>query len=312
MLADLKRYNSIGDVQGISYFAQVVLKDVCVLEQAARDLCALNQNIRLNFDAAKLFFSYLGWLDAAEGMLSVTERGREGVAASSVGYALCRCCVRSILNDKIVDSTAISYDISKESFVIQRFAFPVSAALFRNVLLQYGALKESDCGLLVSHEYESLFADEARKHARKMSIDRLKQIQEKEAEQGEAGELFVLEFEKNRIGDPTSAERIKRVSEIDVAAGYDIVSLSSRDAKAVDRFIEVKTYRGRRHFFWSANEIEASRLYGDKYMIALVDYDKIGVDGYEPTFIADPIKNVKESSDWIMTPTSFAVAPTGE
>ena len=58
----------------------------------------------------------------------------------------------------------------------------------------------------------------------KKSLDKLKLQLEQQERQGELAELFVLEYEKKRITNSTVNEKIKRISIIDVAAGYDIVS----------------------------------------------------------------------------------------
>ena len=66
--------------------------------------------------------------------------------------------------------------------------------------------------------------------------------------------FFVLCFEKVRIGHPL-CENIKRISEIDVSAGYDIVSFNSSQSQKLDRFIEVKAISNN-GFYWSKNEFE--------------------------------------------------------
>jgi len=312
MLVELKRYNSIGDTFGVAAFIQIVFQDVCIREQAARDLIFIRQDVRVNFDVAESFFAYIGWLDVSDGVMSATERFRAMPHKDSLTEEMCRDCIVRILSDGVIDPEAVIYDVTSERYMLRRFAFPVSASIFRNTLLQFKAIVEVSDGFLVATEFEENFADAVRRRSRKMSLEKLMKIQEAESEQGAAGEVFVLNYEKKRLGDLVAAGGVKRISDVDVCAGYDIVSRRSASSQCADRFIEVKTYRGSPHFYWTANEISKARLFGDQYVLALVDYDKIGQNGYEPTFISNPAIEVLENKGWIYTPTTYSVVPMGE
>ena len=78
----------------------------------------------------------------------------------------------------------------------------------------------------------------------------------------------------------------------------------------MDRFIEVKSYFQKLHFYWSQNEIEKAKLYEDKYFIYLVDMSKVDDPEYEPQIIENPGTNILESDSWILSPTSYKVIPT--
>ena len=95
-----------------------------------------------------------------------------------------------------------------------------------------------------------------------------------------------------------------------MAAGYDIVSYDSDEAVEYDRFIEVKSYVGSPHFYWSNNEIETAKLYGNKYYIYLVDASKMIDEKYVPDIICNPAEEIIESAKWIVNPISFIVMPT--
>lgn len=58
-----------------------------------------------------------------------------------------------------------------------------------------------------------------------------------------------------------------------MGAGYDILSFNSATSLSYDRFIEVKSFHGKPHFYWSSNEKNTSELWGDKYYLYLVDLD---------------------------------------
>ena len=112
-------------------------------------------------------------------------------------------------------------------------------------------------------------------------------------------------LEKQRL--PERANKIKRISDIDVSAGYDIVSFENSASIKYDKLIEVKTYIGAPHFYWSDNEVDVARIKGTKYYLCLVDYEQIDKDGYEPLFIKDPYSKIFSDDNWLVTTSSFYV-----
>lgn len=87
---------------------------------------------------------------------------------------------------------------------------------------------------------------------------------------GEAGEQFVLNFERARLihaGKEALAERVEQVSTtVGPSAGFDIRSF---DTSGADRFIEVKTtkYGKNTPFFISPNELRFSRDNATRYFL---------------------------------------------
>ena len=126
---------------------------------------------------------------------------------------------------------------------------------------------------------------------------------------GEAGEQFALQYELRRCPfDRSQMQRIKQISIIDTAAGYDIISFHNEQSDA-RRYIEVKTFVGRPHFHLSTNEVNAAQLRGDNYYIYLIDYSKMGTEGYIPTLIQNPYKSIFVAGEWLAKPDSFLVIP---
>jgi len=94
---------------------------------------------------------------------------------------------------------------------------------------------------------------------------------------GRAGELLVLEYEKQQLintGLLNLAGKVRHVSELEGdGAGYDIESFMSDGTK---KFIEVKTTTGDKHteFFITANELEfAKRNSRNFYLFRVYEYD---------------------------------------
>ena len=121
-------------------------------------------------------------------------------------------------------------------------------------------------------------------------MEELLKQKEEQSQRGLEAEEFVLELERNRL--PLKAYKIKRISDFDVAAGYDIVSYDSNESMKYDRFIEVKCYLGKPHFYWSENECDTARQKGSKYILCLVDYTRIKEPGYTPQYIRNPYDDI--------------------
>lgn len=130
-----------------------------------------------------------------------------------------------------------------------------------------------------------------------MTQEQLKQHQDAQSLQGKAGELFAFAYERNRLPEFLHGN-IVHFDEQQVAMGYDILSFESPTSILPDRYIEVKTFRGHPHFYWTENEIAAARKYENHYYLYLVDMDRVGEHGYEPTIIPNPSVLFREDSQW--------------
>lgn len=310
MLNELRRYNNVGDVDGITYFLKLVLSEPRTQISSAQKLCALRNNIRLNFPAAVSLFKYLEIIEEKAGYLYPTETGSRLIESDNIEKSLCTLCFEKTIKDNFLDTAAVHYSINSDEYAIEKYGFSVSAALFRNILLQYHALKECSGNLIISSEYEDIFIEYQKKYKVGMSLERLKKQLEEEEIQGEKAEQFVLKYEATRLALHPNVNRIRQISVIDVTVGYDIISYENETSVKYDRFIEVKSYQGNPHFYWSQNEIETAKLYESRYYIYLIDASKVGDPGYEPKIISNPAKNILESGSWILNPTSYMVIPT--
>ena len=310
MQEELRRYNNIGDIAGIEYFIKQVFGNSKVLKSSMQKLCGLQNNIRLNFGAAVAFFKYLNLIEEKGGYLYPTEVASELCGSEDFNKTLCKVCLIQISKHGFLDTEAIHYNRERRAYVIERYGFSVSAALFRNILIQFKVLIESDGELVLNSEYEPVFAEYRRKQGAKKSLEQLKKQLEQQELQGEAAEQFVVEYEKHRLLHSTKRDSVKRISVIDVSAGYDILSYEDGNSVEYDKFIEVKSFSGNAHFYWSENEIETAKLYEDRYYIYLIDASMMKRQGYEPTIIKNPAATILASESWIMSPTSYLVIPT--
>lgn len=120
-----------------------------------------------------------------------------------------------------------------------------------------------------------------------MTQDQLQQSQQATSRQGNLGEQFALAFERKRLPEFLHGQ-IVHFKEHEIALGYDILSFETRTSILPDRYIEVKTFRGHPHFYWTDNEIAAARKYAEHYYLYLIDIDRITDPGYEPQIIPNP------------------------
>lgn len=211
-----------------------------------------------------------------------------------------------VISHNFISLDGISYSIAKNKYVLSPTAInPRKYACYRNLLIDLGIIEYCpDGGYLINRLLDHAIL---KVRDKKISEEELLDNLERQKEQGKEGEEFALAYERSRITNTALQCKIERISIIDVSAGFDIVSFNDNDSKTFDRFIEVKTYVGKPHFYWSKNEIEKARLMGDAYFIYLIDFQKIGHKGYMPQCISNPIKNIIQTTEWMKTSQAFLV-----
>jgi hypothetical protein len=111
---------------------------------------------------------------------------------------------------------------------------------------------------------------------------------------GVQAEEAVASYERKRLsalGRHAEASLVRRISELDVAAGYDIESFDGDKPRVeYDRFIEAKGSQGSQlRFFWTLNERRAAERLGKRYWIYFIrDIGMEEVDHIVPIMIQDP------------------------
>ncbi|HSH92817.1 MAG TPA: DUF3883 domain-containing protein, partial [Roseimicrobium sp.] len=146
---------------------------------------------------------------------------------------------------------------------------------------------------LVGESHQGFFLDAVRQLNRRTprrskSAERLEAELAQQAEHGEAAELWVLEFERMRLRDHPFRDQVRRISPINVSAGYDIASFAGLESLRHDLFIEVKSHGTRKAFHWSRNEIETALVFGEEYALYLVDRSRQADPAYAPQIITAP------------------------
>ena len=301
MLTELKRCNSIGNIDGILFLISILAGKDKISRDEIRNRCALENNIIVNCPGAVAFFEYLRLVDTTTDTVIplpalnvLSEQQSDAKINQLVALSISR-----LVEDGIFDKDATGFDAEKGHLTIKRSAFPLAYAAIRNFLIMAGALNKEENGEIgVTGDYESNWTEQLHNRRKKFTLEQLLKQQEDQSKRGLEAEEFVLELEKKRL--PKMAQKIKRISDFDVAAGYDIVSYESYETEHYDRFIEVKCYIGFPHFFWSENESDVARIKADKYLLCLVDYARIGEPGYQPEFIRNPYETIFNGEEWLL------------
>jgi hypothetical protein len=308
MLTELKRCNSIGNVDGILFLVSIMAGKEKISRGEIRNRCSLEKNIIVNCPGAVAFFEYLRLVDTTSDTVMPLS-ALNNIAAKSgseVMEQLATLSINRLVEEGIFDKDATGFDADKGHLTIKRSAFPLAYAAIRNFLTMAGALdKEENGEICVAAEYESDWTHQLRNRRKKFSLEQLLKQQADQSKRGLEAEEFVLELERKRL--PEMARKIRRISDFDVSAGYDIVSFEGNGAEHYDRFIEVKCYIGLPHFFWSENELDVAKIKANQYILCLVDYTRIGEPGYQPTFIKNPYEAVFDGDEWLVNASSYRV-----
>lgn len=140
-----------------------------------------------------------------------------------------------------------------------------------------------------------------------VSIEELQKRLQRNAENGRLAEEFAVRYEVRRLLSIGIEKSPQRISDIDVTAGYDIVSYEDGSSEIYDRFIEVKAISRDCGFFWSKNELEAAEIKREKYYLYLIDLSSINDPSYDPIIIPDPANRIMTSPNWLVEPQSYRI-----
>lgn len=142
------------------------------------------------------------------------------------------------------------------------------------------------------------------------------EILEQRKQIGREAEEFVVRFERKELrrgGCSEEAKLVTRISDWDVAAGYDVKSFRGPSlTKKHDKFIEVKGTSGADfRFYWSSNEIEKARVLRKQYWLYFIP-NVFDVKRRRPIRIQDPFRRILKSNNFHKDPIGYEVKAKGE
>lgn len=309
MQEELRRSNSIGSASGIDLFLELVFVNKITGIEAIQQAFRYHALAQFNCHLALLFFQELKFIKILPMKILLTENGERLAKLSLISQKeiIAEKIFDCLAQEKLINYEKITIDHSSGELKIPTNVFSLSAAIYRNFLYEIGCFSKNGTYFSIVNKklldrIEKGIANEKKKLSQEELLLKLK----KQQEDGDTGEIFVLEYETKRL---SSHQRIpKRISSIDVSAGYDILSYHNSNSQEYDRYIEVKSYRGKPHFYWSANEKKVAEALGENYYLYLVDLSEMeqNRENYMPTIISNPAETLC-SEEWMIEPDSYRI-----
>jgi hypothetical protein len=305
MSKELIRHESLGSPEEIKFIiTEVLSKKNMPIKDIKEFLMSTTRYIRVPIDGIIDLLSFLNLVDIEREKISINSDGVEFLKSIESGadfkYALISRLIDEIIKNsdnwlEFFDEDKIRYDWYKEKYTIMNDSFTLKYSPVKNLLIESNFLTVSRNApnvLYIDNLFIEKFGLKIKEIHRRKSIQQLKDRQELIEKQGREAEEFVLLYELKRLSNHLLKEKVIRISEFDVSAGFDIISFETENSKELDRFIEVKSYSGIPNFFWSQNEIEFSKMKKHSYYLYLVDRTKMKSEKYEPIIIQNPFETV--------------------
>lgn len=318
MLKEIYKYNNIGKPDEICYVLNHILS---ANETSINDIivyCLHNLPfLHINVEAILAFLKFAKIVESDDYRVSLTCIGRKLIIqAGNNKDGLCKFIVHEVINslkenkaNEFLDFRKIKYNTIIGAY-ISNSNIPLKFAGLRNLLIDMNFFIVNPLNvniLLINDEYIDCLKDYIRIIKKKVTIEELKKSLENRENEGLEAELYVIEFEFKRLKGMKRKEQIIHISEIDVTAGYDIASFNKAFEQEHNRFIEVKSYKGRLGFYWSKNEVEIAKQKKDNYFIYLVDRNRLSEKNYIPISIKNPYSEVYMNKVWAKEAQSWYI-----
>lgn len=222
-----------------------------------------------------------------------------------------RRTLSQLFNFKVLESGMFSYDVINNRFIFRNEMLPLTFSSVRNLMVSQEVLiinrTEALTEFIINSKYEDMISVYCKSGKKLIGLEDLRRKLEENNKAGEEAELFALRYEKSRIANCLLTNKIRIISDIDVCAGYDIVSFEFDNSIDFDRFIEVKAISNSSSFFWSKNEINTALLKGRQYYLYLVDLRRTSEVDYSPIIICDPATTIFKADEWYAEPQTYHV-----
>lgn len=175
-----------------------------------------------------------------------------------------------------------------------------------------GIIKQEELIIKVEKKYLELVY-QLTADSKALTEQQLEKILMENRKLGAQAENAVVEFEKdrlNRLGKVAQAQLVKRISTVNVSAGYDIESFDgTSDEIFPNRFIEVKASHGNEvRFYWSNNEMQIAKKKRDSYWIYMMKgFKEDKPEDSIPIMIQNPEYSIPKHSYLTMEAHTFLI-----
>jgi hypothetical protein len=301
----IEKFSEIADSKGLFFVWQSIGHGVVSINSLIQLRAHHKGKLCLNILPTLLLLEEMGYITIEDDSIQIisimSDYDDEELFATYFSDVL----VDYLVDEEVISLDSLKYRSQEDCFVLARNGIKYKHASYRNLLLSLGILTKLDDGSYLFEKKLDKIIEIASTKNKKKSEEHLLQELEQQRLEGIAGEMYVLQYERKRLAKHPQKDKVKQISSIDVAAGFDIISFDDVLSTKLNRFIEVKTFRGNPHFHWSVNEIRVSRIRAEHYFLYLVDFDKIKDADYEPTIIKNPSVFFINNADWNITTDSF-------
>lgn len=303
----IEKSSDLADREGILFVFKSLLSGVTSIDALSKLRLHNSGKINVNIELTLELFHLLKLLDFNSNKTIFANQFLRNNIHNEVDFEFffTKALLNFLLYNGYIDRSKIVFDDVENNFIFLRSAIKYKYASLRNLMLSFDMVKKRYDG---SYILNSSFLDLLQNNnleIQKLNEKKLFELLELQRNNGELGENFVLEYERKRLLSHKEVNKIKRISNVDVCAGYDILSFNDQFSESLSRFIEVKTYSGRPHFYWSKNEINVARLRHINYYLYLVDISKINDFDYIPHIICDPNTYFASSDKWVISAQSY-------
>jgi hypothetical protein len=301
----IEKYIEIADSKGLFFVWQSIVHGVASINSLIYLRSHHTGKLCLNIIPTLLLLEEMGYITVDGDNIQIVSISNNYETEEEFTTYFSGALVDYLLEEEVISLESLKYNCYEDCFILARNGIKYKHASYRNLLLSLGVLRKREDGAFIFEKKIDTIIEIAPAKNKKKSEQSLLEELEQQRLEGFAGEQFVIRFEQNRLVGHPLIRKIKQISVVDVAAGFDIMSFNDISSSKLDRFIEVKTFKGNPHFHLSANEIRISNLRADHYYLYLVDYNKISEQDYEPIIIQNPSEYFDGNDDWIITPDSF-------
>jgi len=308
-------------------YSKLSFRQVSVMMRILQDLSQKNDNFlrqrfidfSMNYDETVAFLSELSLMRLAQGVWVVSEKLQNMIGVLDGSEAreggLREFVLSELLNSDSVYGEEVYDYVSK--FVPKEDGLSYTPSVkenqacsdVRNFLMELNVVEFVNDHYQIAEKYVATLSAFEKK-PRKLSLEALKRIQAENEGLGRAAEEAVIEYERQRLKDyPDFSDRVRRISEENVRAGYDVESFNC-EGSAKQIFIEVKAVSAvDLEFIWTVNEISAAQRYGDRYHLYLVPVVAGGTFNMSKLrIIRDPYHAVYDQEEkWSKTPLEFII-----
>jgi hypothetical protein len=315
MFDELLKYNSLGNKRELTFVLFFALhRDKKIREKDCIKFCNSNLfSIGKSIHGILTLLEYVGFIATANGEIRLKLDVFDPAKYTNAEEYFDSEHFYFHLAGRLVNESALFFtrsnlkiDSSTKTFYLKSGLVTFSHFPIRNLLISLGFIRyqgEHAEKLVVNSKFSRVINElvipalEQMERAGLKDSD-LSKILQKKKEAGIEGEQYVLEYEKTRLASHPFFNKICRISEENVGAGYDIVSYNDVDSLFIDRFIEVKSFQDDISFFWSKNEIATAKELGEKYFLYLVDRNKMSNPTYQPNIFQNPFEKIFVNDAW--------------